>query len=352
MRQSMTHKKIGTALLSYGMSGEVFHGPLLKAHRHFDVKAVFHRNTSKEITHTFPVVNSIEAILHDDAIELVIVNTPNDTHFPYTSAALKAGKHVVVEKPFTVTTSEADELIALAKKQNKILTVFQNRRWDGGFLTLQKILQEKMLGRVVELEMHYDRYRNYIEEGSWKEENNPGTGILYNLGSHMLDQAVVLFGQPQFIDARMGTQRTGGRIMDYYDIRLMFEGLNVIVKSSYLVREPGPMYKVFGTDGTFIKFGIDPQEQALKEQQTPGAKGWGVEPQNFWGRINTTINSLHVEGAIETLPGNYMAYYDNVFEAIRANKPLAVKPEQAREVIRLIEACIESNKHRMAIKIA
>jgi scyllo-inositol 2-dehydrogenase (NADP+) len=347
----MTHKAIGTALLSYGMSGEVFHGPLLKAHPHFEVKAVLHRNTTKKVTHEFPVVNSLDAILDDQSIELVVVNSPNDTHFPYTSAAIKAGKHVVVEKPFTVTVPEADQLIALARNHNRILTVFQNRRWDGGFLTLRKILQEHMLGRVVELEMHYDRYRNYIEEGSWKEENTPGTGILYNLGSHMLDQVIVLLGMPQYLDARTGTQRTGGRIMDYYDIRLLYEGMNVIVKSSYLVREPGPMYKVYGTEGAYIKYGIDPQEQALKEKQTPGLPGWGLEPQNFWGKINTTFNGLHVEGAVETLPGNYLAYYDNVFEAIRLNKPLAVKPEQARDVIRLIEATIASSLSKSAIKI-
>jgi scyllo-inositol 2-dehydrogenase (NADP+) len=346
----MTQKKIGTALLSYGMSGEVFHGPWLRAHAQYEVKAVLHRNSAKKITHDFPVVNSMDAILGDDSIELIIVNTPNDTHFPYTTAALKAGKHVVVEKPFTVTSTEADQLIELAKNQNKVLTVFQNRRWDGGFLTLKKILEEKMLGRVVELEMHYDRYRNYIEQGSWKEENRPGTGILYNLGSHMLDQVIVLFGLPQFVDARMGTQRTGGKIMDYYDIRLAYDKVNVIVKSSYLVREPGPMYKVYGTEGAFIKFGIDPQEQALKEKQTPGSPGWGSEPQGFWGKLNTTINGLHMEGTIETLPGNYMAYYDNLYEAIRMNKPLAVKPEEAREVIRLIEASIESNKNKIAVR--
>jgi scyllo-inositol 2-dehydrogenase (NADP+) len=348
----MDKQKIRTGLLSYGMSGEVFHGPLLRAHQGFEVVGVFHRNTNKKIEHEFPVITSAEKLINDPSIELVIVNTPNKTHFQYAKDALLAGKHVIVEKPFTVTTKEADELIALAKTQGVVLTAFQNRRWDGGFLTVQKILQEKMLGRVVECEMHYDRYRNYIEANTWKEESDIGTGILYNLGSHMLDQVLVLFGMPNYVDARMGIQRTGGRVIDYYDIRIEYEGINVIVKSSYLVREQGPMYRINGTEGSYVKFGIDPQEQALKEKKVPGTPGWGTEPQEYWGKLNTSVHGTHFEGVIETVPGNYLKFYDNVFDAIRLNKPLAVKAEEARHVIRLIEASIESNQRKAAVKIA
>lgn len=347
----MELNKINTALLSYGMSGEVFHGPLLNAHPGFEIKSVFHRSTSKKITHAFPVVDSIDKILNDSSIELVIVNTPNETHFPYTKSALEYGKHVVVEKPFTVTEVEAEELIGLAKKQNLMLSVFQSRRWDGGFLTVQNLLKEKLLGRVVEFELHYDRFRNYIEPNTWKEENKPGTGILYNLGSHMLDQVLVLFGMPEYIDARMGIQRTDGKIIDYYDIRLQYNAMNVIVKSSYLVREQGPMYKIHGTEGSFVKYGIDPQEQALKEKKIPGTIGWGTEPKEWWGKLNTSINGLHFEGTIETLAGNYMGFYDNVYDVIRKKKPLAVKPEEALNVIKLIEASIKSNNTRQAVKL-
>jgi scyllo-inositol 2-dehydrogenase (NADP+) len=347
----MKEKKIGTALLSYGMSGEVFHGPLLAAHPGFEVKGVYHRTRDKEIRHSFPVRHSVHELLQDESIELVIVNTPNNTHFRYAADALSAGKHVIVEKPFTVTIAEADELIALAQKTGRILSVFQNRRWDGGFLTVQKIVNENLLGRIVEFELHYDRYRNYIEQNTWKEIEAPGTGILYNLGSHMIDQVLVLFGKPQYADARMGTQRTGGLIIDYYDIRFTYEKLNVIVKSSYLVREPGPMYRINGTDGSFVKFGIDPQEQDLKEKKMPGTEGWGLEPKSYWGKLNTTINGKHFEGPYETVPGDYLLYYQNIFEVIREGKELIVRPEQAREVISIIEACIKSNASKSAVKL-
>jgi scyllo-inositol 2-dehydrogenase (NADP+) len=347
----MSEQKIGTALLSFGMSGEVFHGPLLDAHPRFDIKAVYHRKTSKKTAHKFPVVYSMDEILSNDLIQLVVVNTPNNNHFQYAADALKAGKHVIVEKPFTVTTAEAEELISIAQKHDRVLTVYHNRRWDGSFLTVQKILNEKLLGRVVEFELHYDRYRNYIEADTWKEEPAEGTGILYNLGSHMLDQVLQLFGMPEYVDARIGTQRTGGKIPDYYDIRITYPGMNVIVKSSYLVREPGPMYRINGTEGSFVKYGIDPQEQALKDKKIPGTAGWGTESREWWGKINTTVNGLHVQGEIETLPGNYLEFYQNVYDAIVHKKAVVVEAQEARDVIMLIEACIESSRAMKAVKV-
>jgi scyllo-inositol 2-dehydrogenase (NADP+) len=255
-----------------------------------------------------------------------------------------------VEKPFSVTTAEADELIAIAKKAGKILTVFQNRRWDGDFLTIRKVIQDKLVGGIAEFELHYDRYRNFIEANTWKEESAPGTGILYNLGSHMLDQVLVLFGMPAEVDARMGIQRPGGKVDDYYDIRLQYNSFHAIVKSSYLVREPGPRYILHGTAGSFIKYGLDPQEQALKEGKIPGSTSWGCDPREYWGKLNTSIGSLHVEGLVETVPGNYLTFYKNVYESIREGRELVVRPEESRDVIKLIEACITSNRTRSTVK--
>ncbi len=343
----MSSQPIITALLSYGMSGEVFHAPLIMANPRFVLKSVAERSRQK-VSQRFPTVKSVKdykEIITDDSIELVVVNTPNETHYPYTKEALDAGKHVVVEKPFTVTSEEADKLIALAKEKNRILTVFQSRRLDGDFLTLQQVINDTHLGKIVEFEAHYDRFRNYIEPNTWKEVATPGTGILYNLGSHMLDQAIVLLGMPEEIDARIGAHRPGGKVADYYDIRLIYKDMLVIVKSSYLVKEQGPRYILHGTEGSFIKYGIDPQEQALKDGHLPGLN-WGVEDKKWWGKMNTTT-----EQVIETLPGNYPLFYQNVFEAIREGKQLAVKPEQSRDVIRLIEMCYESNKLRKAIKV-
>jgi scyllo-inositol 2-dehydrogenase (NADP+) len=348
----MDQKRIKTALLAYGMSGEVFHGPCLDAHNGFEIKKVFQRNPAKKSTHTYKVVNSLEEIFDDDDIDLVIVNSPNALHYPHARLALQAGKHVIVEKPFTVTTREADQLIDLARDKRLLLTVYQNRRWDGGFLTVQRILREKLLGRVVEFEIHYDRYRNYIEEGTWKEEASHGTGILYNLGSHLLDQVLLLFGMPSYVDARLGIQRTGGRVIDFYDIRLEYNGLNVIAKSSYLVKEPGPMYRINGTEGSFVKFGIDPQEQALKEKKIPGGADWGKEPEEFWGKLNTSGSGKDRVELIETIPGNYLAFYDSVYSSIKEGHPPAVRPEESRDVIKIIEACIESSAKRCAIRMS
>jgi len=346
-------RPINTAILSYGMSGEVFHAPLFMAHTGFNLSTVVQRksDTSKHHYPSVNVVRTVEEAIANPEVELIIVNTTNETHFPFALQALEAGKHVVVEKPFTVNIKEADELIEFARQKGKILTAFQNRRWDGEYLTLKKVIQENLVGRIVELEAHYDRYRNYIEANTWKEENGIGKGIVYNLGSHMLDQVLDLFGMPTEIDARIGIQRTGGKVDDYYDIRLQYGHHHVIVKSSYLVREQGPRYILHGTDGSFIaSSGIDPQEQALKEKKNPLAPGWGTQPKENWSKINSSWNGLHVEGSIETLPGNYLGFYQNLYEVIRERKPLAVKPEQARDVIRLIEAAYESNRLRKAVK--
>lgn len=338
-----TNQPIATAILSYGMSGEVFHAPLLDAHPGFNLSLIVQRRSthaSLRYRHV-RIVTSVEEAIQDSSIELIIVNTPNDTHLDFAIKALEAGKHVVIEKPFTVTAAEADQLIKLAKSKNKILTVFQNRRWDGDFLTVKKVVEEKMLGKLVEFEAHYDRFRNYVEPNTWKETEGKGTGIVYNLGSHMFDQVVTLFGLPKEVDARVGIQRPAGRVDDFYDVRLSYEGLHVIVKSSYLVREQGPRYILHGTEGSFVKYGIDPQEQALKEGKKPGSTNWGVEDKSTWGKINTTVNGLHVEGNVETFPGNYLAFYQNVYEAIRESKELIVKPEQARDVIALIEQIVQ-----------
>jgi scyllo-inositol 2-dehydrogenase (NADP+) len=350
---STSSSPIVTALLSYGMSGEVFHAPLIEAHPGFTLHACVQRKLPT-IRKRYPdviVYNEVDQVIADKAIELVVINTPNETHFDFTRRALEAGKHAIVEKPFTVTSDEAAKLIAIAKKNNRILTVFQSRRWDGDFLTIQKVLANSWLGKVVEFEAHYDRFRNYIEPNTWKEESKPGTGILYNLGSHMIDQVLVLFGLPLEVDARIGIQRPGGQVDDYYDIRMIYKGFHAIVKSSYLVREPGPRYMMHGTEGSFIQYGIDVQEQALKEGKLPGTPGWGQGPKDSWGKLNTTLEGLHVESRIETLPGNYLLYYDNVFHAIREGQPVAVKPEESMNVIRVIEACYESNRQKKAIQI-
>ncbi len=349
----MSIHPIKTGIASYGMSGLVFHAPLLHVNPGFEMMKIVERSYkgSKERYPDVHVVRSIEELIEDEHLELIIVNTPDATHFDYCKKALEAGKHVVVEKPFTMNSEEAEKLIALAKKQNRLLSVFQNRRWDGDYLTVKKVIQEKLLGRLISFESHFDRYRNFIQPNTWKEERNTGAEIVYNLGAHMIDQAYDLFGKPTSVFAEIGIQRTDGKVDDFYNIVLKYDELQVNLKSSYLVREEGPRYIVHGTEGSFLKRGLDPQESDLKAGRYPDELDWGMEPKKLWGKLNSEVNGLHFTGRIETIPGNYQAYYDNIYEVIRNGAELIVKPEQSLDVIRIIEAAIESNQSGKLVSV-
>lgn len=343
--------QITVALASFGMSGKVFHGPLLKVNENFRLKLVLERSKtlSKELFPDATIVKTYDALLADDEVELVVVNTPDKFHYMMVKQALEAGKHVVVEKPATLRSAELMELIQLAKAKNLVFTVFQNRRWDGDFRTVQKVLEESRFGRLIEFESHYDRYRIEITPDTWKEEGDEYSGVLYNLGSHMVDQAYVLFGRPQTVTAHLKSVRTGGKIYDYYDIRLDYEGFSGLLKCSYLVMDPGPRYMINGEYGTFKKWGIDGQEEILKAGNLPDGDDWGKEEADCWGTLVYTENEEHIEELVETIPGDYRIFYDNIFQAIRNNKQLLVKPEEALEVLKIIEACLLSNRKRRTI---
>ena len=349
----MQDQPINTAILSYGMSGEIFHAPLINTHPGFNLCKVMERSKDRA-QQRYPdisIVRSVDEILGDDAIELVVVNTPQESHYDLTSKVLKAGKHAIVEKPFVISSSEGHGLSQQARDRGKLLSVFQNRRWDGDFMTVRQVLQSGILGPLAEFEAHYDRYRPQVDNSTWKEGQGAGAGILYNLGSHMIDQVLVLFGNPESLTARVGVQRKGGTSPDYYDIRMKYPTHTAIVKSSYLVRDPGPRYVAYGVDGTYTKYGLDPQEEALKNGGTPGLAGWGQEASEWWGRIDTQVGGLHITGTIETLPGSYSRYYDNIYAAIRNGEPLAVTAEQATSVIRMIELATKSSDEERTLAV-
>ncbi len=337
-------KPIQTALSSYGMSGLVFHGPLLEAHPGFKINKILERNRNEsEGKHPgAELVRDFEAIIKDPEIELVVVNTPDHLHMDMATRAMEAGKHVVVEKPFTLKASDAEKLMDLADKQGVILSVYHNRRWDGVYLTVQEVIRSGKLGRLVDFEVHFDRFRNYVKE-SWKDQAN-GTGTLYNLGSHLVDQALNLFGMPDrlFCDTRM--LRDGALTDDSYDLLLHYPDFKCMLRSSYLVREPGPSFMLHGTEGSALAWGTDPQERDPKARLVAGSQGWGVDPDFSHARIHTDFNGEHLEGDYPLLPGNYMDYYDNVQDSIRKGTPLIVTPAQARDVIRIIEAAYESSR--------
>ncbi len=343
--------QIVTGLASFGMSGKVFHAPLLHHHPQFRMKKIVER-TKNEASLLYPnitTVKTFDELLVDNEIELVIVNTPDHTHFDLASRALEAGKHVIVEKPFTQTVEQGEALINLAYKKNLHLSVFQNRRWDNDFLTVKEVIKQGLLGRLVEFESHFDRYRNFIQPGTWKEDASTGTGTLFNLGSHMIDQALCLFGMPEALHADVRILRTNGNVDDSYDLKLYYSDVKVTLKGSYLVREAGPRYTLHGTLGSFLKYGIDPQEEALKAEKSLNDPNWGRDDESKWGLLNTEINGLHYSGKIETIPGNYLAFYDSIYKTIRHSAPLEVIAEDALNNIKLINAALISNKTKEAV---
>ncbi len=346
-------EKIKAGLASFGMACKTFHAPLLHTNEYFEIKSIVERNKEESrVRYAYSkLVRSFDALCNDPEIELIVVNTPDYLHHEMCRKALLAGKNVVVEKPFTQTYEQANELVKIAKENNLVLSVFQNRRWDGDFLTVKKIIQEGILGQLVEYEAHFDRYRNYIQPDTWKEDCGSGAGTLFNLGSHLIDQALVLFGLPKAIFADVRTLRPDGKIDDNFELLLKYNGFKVILKASYLVRETGPRYILHGTEGSFLKWGIDPQEEALKQGKWPVGPDWGMDEKSLWGVLNTNCRGLHVNGHIETIPGNYHAYYNNIYEAIRYKKRLEVKPEISAAVIRIIEAAFQSEKEGRQIPL-
>ncbi|MGB3077292.1 MAG: Gfo/Idh/MocA family oxidoreductase [Chitinophagales bacterium] len=341
--------KIETGLIGFGTGGRIFHAPFIAGSDKFTLKKINTTNSAAVLiaqsqNPNTEIVETADAIFTDEFIELVIIATPNTSHLPLAKKALLAGKHVIVEKPFTLTVAEADELIALARQQQKIITVHHNRRWDSDFQTIKKIVDGKLLGTLVEYEAHFDRFRNVLKENSWRETELPGSGILYDLGSHLIDQALCLFGMPEELFANMQVQRPGGKSIDHFELLLFYSGLKVTLKAGMLVREPLPHFILSGTQGSFVKYGMDVQEAALKEGHTPfNSSDWGVEPESIWGMINTDVNGNHQQGKVESERGDYAAFFENVYGAILSNEPLIVTPEQARDTIKIIELAMISN---------
>jgi predicted dehydrogenase len=346
-------KVINTALCSFGMSGKVFHAPFLAIHPGFQLYAAWERS-KQVIQEYYPGVKSCstyEEILHDGEVELVIVNTPNYTHYDYTRKALLAGKHVVVEKPFTVTVAEGEELIELAQNQNKKLSVYHHRRYDSDYKTVKKIIQEGWLEEIVETEIHYDRYKEELSPKAHKETPGPGTGALFDLGSHLIDQALQLFGWPQALFADIQIMRPTSQVDDYFELLLYYPSKRVRLKCSYLVREALPGYLIHGTKGSFIKAKTDVQETILQAGVKPGGTDWGKEPESERGLLHTEKNGTVFRDYVPSLQGNYGDYYNGIYEAIAHNKTLPVTAEDGLKVIRIIEKAKESNYAKKVVEL-
>jgi predicted dehydrogenase len=340
-----------TGVIGYGIAAQVMHLPFITTNPDYQLSSILQRHgtSAKEKYPQVEVVRSIEEMLADSSLELVVITTPNDTHFDYAARALRAGRHVLLEKPFTITSEEARKLLTIAAESGKVLSVFQNRRYVSDFLTIQQLLKEKKLGEVVEFEAHYDRYRPEKRPNAWREEDAPGTGILYDLGAHLIDQAFCLFGLPVSVTADLRIQRPLAKTTDYFELWLDYGFSKIILKAGMLVREPGPRYMIHGTKGSFIKYGEDPQEALLRQGVLPDTKDWGKEPEESAGCLHTEINGQVVKEKYPSLRGNYGGFYADLYDTLAHGKPLRVKPEHGYNTVRLIELATESNRKNCTV---
>lgn len=346
-------KPINTALCSFGMSGYVFHAPFIEVHPEFNLYGVWERtkNNAQAQYPNIKTFRSLDEMLADENIELVVVNTPSVTHYDFTKQAINSGKNVIIEKPFTATAAQAEELIQLAEKKKVMLSVYHNRRYDSDFRTMKKILDEGWLGNIVEAEIHYDRYDPGLSYKVHKETPTAAVGSIYDLGSHVIDQALVLFGMPNALYADMDTFRPNSKVGDYFDVKLFYDKHRVILKSSYYVREIMPGNILHGTKGSFIKSKADVQEAALQAGKIPGSKDWGTEPEKEKGLLHTERDGKIIREFVPSLQGDYMAYYDGIYQALRNNKSVPVSGTEGMNVIRVIEAALKSNRENKVIDL-
>ncbi|MCF7616567.1 oxidoreductase [Bacillus sonorensis] len=342
--------RIRTGLLGYGLSGSVFHAPLLSVLEEFDIKKVM-TSRKEQVNSEIPeaeAVSSIEDITGDPNIDLVIVTMPSGLHFEAAKECLLAGKHVVLEKPMTATAEEAEELIHLATEKGVLLSVYHNRRWDNDFLTIKQLISEGRLGDINTFHASYDRYRPNVRQ-RWREQKGPGSGALYDLGSHLIDQVLHLFGLPEAVTAQVAAQRDGAETDDYFHIVLHYGKLQAILHSGSIVPANGPRYQVHGQKGSFIKYGIDSQEDALRAGQKPSGESWGADLPEHYGELTVVEGEEVKTETVKTLPGSYVTYYQELAASILKGGKLPVTAEEGLAVIRIIEAARESSELKKTV---
>jgi len=371
----MAAREIGVGVIGFGLGGRVFHAPFVSAVPGLKLVSILQRK-GDEAAKAYPNVRidrTLDDLLSDKSIELIVVSTPNETHLSLATHALEAGKHVVIDKPFTATSADALTLIDLAKRQGRLVIPFHNRRWDGDFLTVKKLLAENAVGRLVTFESHFDRFRPTPRENTWKEAGDPSHGMLFDLGPHLVDQSLVLFGAPAAITASVRADRDVTDVEDAFDITLSYpqkdgpaaNGKDLLVhcRTSYLACLNAPRFTLHGTKGSFVKNGLDPQEPALVAgakvpRLQPGSSAsdaWLEEKESDWGKLAVAPNpadpTILVEKQVRTEPGDYRGFYLNVRDAILGTAPLAVTPEAGYHVAKLLELARESSAKGCTLKV-
>ena len=343
---------IRVGLVGFGLAGRVFHGPLISSVDGLELAAVVERN-SNLAAERYPGITtyrSLDDLLADSSIKLVVVATPNATHFGVALRALEAAKNVVVDKPASVTSSEIAQLMGLSGGVGLKLIPFHNRRWDSDFRTIDKVLHEKELGQIVHFESCFDRWRPGQSTRAWKEEPDQG-GLLLDIGTHVVDQALALFGPPGSVGAEVRRERDGEGANDSFTVRLdYYTGISVTVSANLLSTLARPRFHVRGTKGNYWKWGLDPQEEALSKVTRIDAPNWGHEPESSWGTISIGADHSINTRPVESMPGDYRLFYQGVRDALLGDAEPPVPAIDAWRTARILEWAAESAKEHRDIE--
>lgn len=345
---------LNVALVGYGYAGKVHHAPVIVTTPGLKLHTVVSSDPAKVLADLpdVRVAATLEDAVTDPAVELVVIATPNQSHAPLARLALESGRHVVVDKPFAITLAEAEAVARTAKRAGRLLAVYHNRRWDSGFLTVRRLIEAGELGEVVQCELRFDRWRPEVRD-RWRERDEPGSGIWYDLGSHLVDNALVLFGRPLAVFADLGVQKEGGRAVDYFHVLLRYRRLRVVLQAGSIVAKAGPAYAVHGARASYVKPGLDTQEGLLQRRARPGEADFGVDPV-LGELVVPQPDGRFVSHPVPTERGCYPIFYAGVRDAIRSGAPNPVLPEEALEVMEVLEAGLRSAAERreIALRIA
>jgi predicted dehydrogenase len=345
---------VRVGLIGFGLAGQAFHAPVIRGVEGMELACILerHSNNARARYPEVRVARTLEALLSDQTIGLCVVATPNDSHFSYAKACLEAGRDVVVDKPITPTMAEAQELVRIAAERGRLLTVYHDRRWDGTFFTVRKLVQAGALGTVVEYEARFDRFRPNAKPGAWRERADfPAAGILWDLGPHLLDWALMLFGEPQSISASAFCQRETSQVDDAFDVCLEYPRLRATLRARMIAYAPSHHLLLHGTEGSFVKYGMDPQEEILRGPNFPDGhdwgKNWGLEPEERWGTLSRVGEQPRKIG---TERGDYRGFYANVRDVIEKNSPLEVTAEQFLRTQRALLLAHKSSRERRVVR--
>ncbi len=342
---------IDVGLIGFGLAGRAFHAPVIRAVAGLRLAAIVQRS-GNEGAEQYPdarVVRSADELLAMQSIRLVVVATPNETHYALARQCLAAGRDVVVDKPFATTFDEAKALAAFAKGRGRLLTVYHNRRYDADFQTIARLIASRAIGRVVHFETNYDRFRPQVRSGAWRERAGPGSGMLFDIGPHLIDHALMLFSFPEAVTADVRMERDAAVTDDAFDVRYG-GGMRAVLRSSMLVAAPRPRFIVHGTKGAFVKQSFDPQEAMLRSGKVPNHGLWSAEPEENWGVLTLVENDKTTQQRVPPASCDYRDYYANVRDVILGKAAPAVTPESALDVMRVLEIARESSDARRTIE--